>query len=158
MYPIYVLRVSLSPKFQSVWLYDEPFWLTCHFEKSAPNDLEYYKLKCTPYMSLVSLIPKFHSVFALRPAVYKISGILRQVHQMTQNDLEPTRSNVPHICITISGSQISFRVTLRSAIFKIKAILRQVHRISQIDLEPYKVKLPHMCINGVPDSQISVSP
>ncbi len=39
MYPIYYLLVTLSPKFQSVALYCQPFFgVSSPFETSVPND------------------------------------------------------------------------------------------------------------------------
>ena len=55
-------------------------WYKC--TEWPQNDLEPYKVKCTPYMytlpeSQISLC------FALRPAVFEIQAILKKVHRMT---------------------------------------------------------------------------
>ncbi len=39
-YPIYMLQLPPSPKIRSVLLYGQPFWVTGHFETSAPNDIK----------------------------------------------------------------------------------------------------------------------
>ncbi len=58
-YSIYVVLVFLRPKFQTIFLYGQTFWVTGHFEISAPkhppsppNYPEHYKVKgtCTPYI------------------------------------------------------------------------------------------------------------
>ncbi len=85
VYPIYVLPVSLSPKFQSTLLCDQPFSRSGHFETIAPNDLEPYKVKDI-HMYITSVPESQISVhFALRPAAFEIHFILRQMHQMTPN-------------------------------------------------------------------------
>ncbi len=86
MRPIYMLLVPMSPKFHSVSLHHEPFRVTGHFEKSAPNDpqmtLNRTRSNYLIYVLQVSMRPKFHC-FALRPAFFEKQDILRQVHQMT---------------------------------------------------------------------------
>ena len=68
--------------------------------------------------------------FALRPVVFEIQGISREVHGMIQMTLNPTRSNVPYICITsTSESQISLRFALRPTIFEIRGILPEIEKI-----------------------------
>ena len=56
MYPIYIYvwLVSPSPKFQSVFPYDQSFLKYTAFQDKCiewlQNDREPYKVKCTPYM------------------------------------------------------------------------------------------------------------
>ena len=138
------------------------FSVTGHFEKSAPNDpkwpwtLEHYQLKCTPYVLLVSLIPKFHYVLLYsQPLRYRV--VWDKCTEWPQNNLEPYKVKLPHICITtILWSQISRRFTLWPASLRYKSFWDKCTEWPQIDLEPYMVKLPYICINGVPDSQISL--
>ncbi len=63
MYPIYVLLVSTRPKCHSVKLmtscFVRPFWDKC--TEWAQNNVEPYKVKCTPYWLLVSLSVRFQS-------------------------------------------------------------------------------------------------
>ncbi len=62
-----MLLVSLSPKFQTISFYEQPFWgfrpLWENCTEWQQNYLEYYKVKDTPYVCfLVSLSPKFQVV------------------------------------------------------------------------------------------------
>ncbi len=75
MYPIYVLLVSMSPKFHSILLYDQPFlryrqfWDKC--TEWPQNDLEPYKVKGTSYMYLTTILKsQISSHFPLRPTVF----------------------------------------------------------------------------------------
>ncbi len=68
---------------------------------------------------------KFHPM----TSHFQVTGHFEQLYQ---NDpkmpLSPTRSNVPHMCVTsIHRSHISLCFTLQPAVFEIQAILRQVH-------------------------------
>ncbi len=82
---IYLSVVSLSPKFHPILLYDQPFssygpfWDT--FTKCPPNHLEPYKVKCTPYTTILE--SQFSLCFDLWPSVFEIQAILNEVHQMT---------------------------------------------------------------------------
>ena len=79
------------------------FWNTGHFEKRSelwPQiDLEPYKVKL-PYIGIRGVPESQISLrFALRPAVFESHAILRQMHQMTPNDLEHYKvKGTPHIC------------------------------------------------------------
>ena len=55
----------------SVLLYDQPFWVTCHFETGIPY-LEQYNIKVR-YMCYLSNVrkPKISVHFALRPTVFR---------------------------------------------------------------------------------------
>ncbi len=71
--------------------------------------------------------------FILRPAVFGVWVILRQVHKMTTkwSWTLSRRPYVPHICyINANDSKISLRFALRLSIFELQAILRQVHWIT----------------------------
>ncbi len=75
IHKMYVLLVSTRPKLQSVSLYDQtfsryrPFWDKC--TEWQQNDLEPYKVKCTPYVLLVSPSHKLHSFLALLKGMYR---------------------------------------------------------------------------------------
>ncbi len=83
----HVLIVSMIPKFHSVSLYNQPFlryrafWDKC--TEWPQNDLEPYKVKL-PYLCITNVRNSQISLrFALRPALFEIQTILRQVHRMT---------------------------------------------------------------------------
>ncbi len=68
--------------------------------------------------------------------------------------LNTTRSNVPHIGVTLIPNFSP--LALRPAVFEFQDILRIVHWMPPKDLETYEVKLnPYMCYYW-PQSQISV--
>ncbi len=88
-------------------------------------------------------VPEFQMSdhFTLRPVVFELQVILREVHWMAQSNFEPYKVKCNHICVTsIRNFQISLRFALRPAVFEIEAILKQGHWITQNDLEPNKVK------------------
>ncbi len=60
-----------------------PLWDNC--TKWPPNELDYYKVICTQYMLLVTSIDESYIShrFALRPDLFELQAILRQVHRMT---------------------------------------------------------------------------
>ena len=86
-YPIDMLQLPSSPKFQSVSLLDQPFLVTDYFETSAPNDHQKtlnnkeWKAPYTDVAISSESQPSIH--FALRPALFELKAILRQVHRMT---------------------------------------------------------------------------
>ncbi len=131
MYPIHVLQVSTRPKF-TVSLYDEsfssyrPFWEKC--TKWPQHDLEHYKLKCSPYVLIVSMSPKVHSVSLYDQPFLKYRAFWDKRTEWPQNDLEPYKFNcTPYIynyCPQVSNFT-PFRST--PSLFNIQAILRQVH-------------------------------
>ncbi len=137
VYPIYVLPVYTSPKFDSVSLYDEPFskyrpfWEKC--TDYPQNDLE-HKLKCTQYVFLVSLILKFISV---TPNWH----LTLQGHMCLINVLLVSTSHIFH---SISLHDKSFS--------RYRLFWDQRTKLPQIDPEPYKVKLPYIRITSIPDS------
>ena len=86
MYPIYVLLLSSSPKFQSASLYDQLF---LRIKTSAQNDR---KMTLNPTRSnlphiWVTSVPDFQIPvsFTQWQTVFELQAILRQVHQMTPN-------------------------------------------------------------------------
>ena len=72
--------------------------------------------------------------------------------------LNPTRSNVPHICVTsVTKSQISLQFALRPGIFELKVILRHEHQmIPKMTMSHTMPKVPHVCVNSIHESQISL--
>ncbi len=83
------------PRGQSftVSLYDEllssykPFWKKC--TKWPQNDIEHYKLKWSPYVLIVSIIPKFHSVSLYDQPFLRYRAFWDKCTEWPQNDLEP---------------------------------------------------------------------
>ena len=70
--------------------------------------------------------------------------------------LNPTRSKVPHICVTsIPESQISVRFALRPAIFELQAILRQVDRMTPKRPRLLECERCPIYVTNNPGSQIS---
>ncbi len=103
----------------------------------------------TPYICVTS-IHKSHITlrFTLRPIIFKIQAILRQMHQMTPNWLWPIQVKWSYICTkTVPESQISLSFTLRPSVFKLHTIFRQVHQMTP---------KWHICVKDVPESQISL--
>ena len=116
-------------------LYDEPilsyrpFWEKC--TKWHQNDLQHFELKCSPYVLIVSLVPKCHPVLLYDSRFWDIGHFERSAQNDPKMTLNPTNSNVLHIFITIvPESQVSLRFALRPAFFNVQAILRQVHQMT----------------------------
>ena len=115
MHPIYVLLVSLNPKFHSVLLYHHRFRDTGHFETSTLNDpkneLEHYKVKCIPYMChLYPRVPNF-TPFRSTSIRFRDTGHFEKSAphdlKMTRNT---TRSKVPH---KVKGTPYVWLVSIR---------------------------------------------
>ena len=109
------------------------FWVTGHFEISAPND---------PQMTLYprrSKIPQIHITttsksqislrFALRPAIFELQAILKQVHLMTSKWRSALKCH-KSIQFYFHSILISLHFNLRLAIFELQAILKQLHRMT----------------------------
>ncbi len=134
MYPIYVLLVSTSNKFHSISLCElfssyRPFWEKC--TEWPPNDLEYYMLICTPYVLLVSLIPKFNSVSLYNQPFLRYRASSDKLTEWPQNDLESYKVKCTAYMYNYSPWVLnSLRFALRPTVFEIQAILRQVHRMT----------------------------
>ena len=114
---IHESHISLRFKRSEMWdswivethilsFYDQPFSSYRPF-LSAPNDpkliLNPTRSNQPTYTCYITTVPMSQNSphFALRPALFQIQVILRQVHECPQVDLEHyTRSNVPHICVT----------------------------------------------------------
>ncbi len=94
------------------------------------------------YVLLVSTSHKFHSVLLYDQLFWRYRPFETSALNNPKMTLNPTRSSVPHICITsIPESQISVLFTLWPAV----AVLRQVRQMTLNDFEPYKVKsAPYM--------------
>ena len=76
-----------SPKFHSASLYRRCFQVTDKCTEWPLNDLEHEEVKgalyiCYNYPWVLNFTP-----FALRPAIFELQAILRQVHQMTSKSL-----------------------------------------------------------------------
>ncbi len=99
------------------------------------------------YVLLVSPLPKFQSVLLYDKQFSRCRPFWDWCTNWPQNDLEPNKVNVPHICyqcLWVSSYSILF--SLRPAVFELQEILRKVHQKTQNDLEPYKVTgIPYMC-------------
>ncbi len=133
------------------------FWPTVHFEKctkwpikglesyevkSHQNDIEPYSQMYPIYVLLVSLIPKFQSVSLYGQLFLKLQAILRK---SALNDLKmtlnPTPSNVHHVCITRYPQVQTFTpfwsMTRR---FQHGPFWDKCTKQPQIHLEAYKLK------------------
>ncbi len=95
----------MSPKFQSVLLFGQPFWLTGHFETSASDD---------PKRNLNTTTPQRYSIYVL------------------QMLMSPKFKSVPqiYVCYGLPESQLSVSFPLRPPVSELHAILRQVYRIT----------------------------
>ena len=121
MSPIYMLLVSISPKFHSISLYGEPcfffffFWNAGNFGTSAPN---YSKLILSPtmsnypiYVSQLSPGLKCHSVSLYDQAFSSYKPFWHKCTKWAKMTLNTTRSKIHHICVTsVPESQISPRL------------------------------------------------
>ena len=149
---IHESQISPVSLYEEPFLSYRPFWEKCI--EWPQNDLEHYELKCTQYVLVLSLIPKFHSVLLYGQPFLRYRVFWDKCTEWTQMILNPTRSNAPHICIsTIPGSQISL---YDQPFLRYKPVWDTCTEWLQIDLEPYKVKTPYTCITSVPDYQISL--
>ncbi len=94
-YPIYVLLVSMSPKFHFVSLYDEPFSSYRPFwekrTKWPQNDLESYKVKLSYiYVCFTSIHEAQISLFCSKTNHYRVTGqFWEKCTKWPQLDLEP---------------------------------------------------------------------
>ena len=97
------------------------------------NDLKPDKVKCTPYVLLVFVIPNFHCVLLYDQQFSRYRLFWDKCTEWPQNDLEPYKVKLPYTCIcitTLRESQISLQFALRPSVLKLQAILRQVHRMT----------------------------
>ena len=86
VWPIYMLLVYTSPKFHSISLYDQPFsryrpfWDKCSEwpQIDLDNTRSNYPI---PYTTVPE--PQISLHFVLRPAIFELQAIFRQVHRMT---------------------------------------------------------------------------
>ncbi len=133
----------MSHKFHSVSLYDQPFsryrpfW--DKYTEWPQSDLEPYKAKL-PYICIIRVHDSQISLrFALRPALFEIQTILRQVHRMTPNWSWTLQRQITLYLYnkTVPESQISLRFALRLAVLGLQAILRHCTEWPQNDLEHY---------------------
>ncbi len=160
---IYMLLGSMSPKFHSISLHDEPFscyrpfWEKC--TQWPQNDLEPYKVKLS-YICITSVPDSQMSLhFTLRPAIFEIQAILRQVHRMIPNwpwtqQRQITLylyNNCPRVSnFTPFGSTTSrFGVTGH---FETRA-----PNDLKMTLNITRSKVHHICVTSVPESHILVS-
>ncbi len=112
------------------------------------------------YILLVSLSPKISLRSSLRPAVFQLQAILRQVHWMTPKwpwtlqHLVYTRSLIS--VTNIYESQISVLFCSTSNRFlSYRPFWDKVTEWPQNDLEHCEVKSP-ICVTSAPESQISL--
>ena len=114
---ICVTSIPNSP-IQSVSFYDQlflsytPFWEKC--TKWPRNDLEHYQVKCIQYMCCwYPWVLNFSPFCSTASRFWVTSHFETSVPNDPQMTLNPTRSNVPHICvISIHESQFSLSFTL----------------------------------------------
>ncbi len=148
MYPICVSNssnVSSSLKFQSFSLCGKPFSSYMPFETNSLNDTKWPSTlqgQMYPiYVLVVSPSPEFHFVLLYDYLFSRDMQFWDKCTECPQMTLNPTRPNVPHICVTsIHESQPSVCFTLRPIVFEKHAILRQGYRRTPNDLKPYTVK------------------
>ena len=86
----------------AVSLYGQLFWVTGHFETSAVNDPKMTlntKRSNIPHMHITTVAESQISIrFTLRPAIFELQAILRQVHRWPPKvTLNTKRSKLPHI-------------------------------------------------------------
>ncbi len=112
-YTVYELLVSPSPIFQLFRSTASRFWVTGHYETSAPNDPQMTLRSNAPRVCATSVSESQLSVcFALRPAFLELQAILRQVHWMT-----------PKWPWTLQGQLYSIYVLLVSVSTKLHSLL-----------------------------------
>ncbi len=123
MYPIHVLQCKYpwGPYFTPfhstmIWSVFELQAILRKVHQMTPNWLEHYKLKCSPYVLIVSIIPKFHSVTLYDQPFLRYRAFWDKCTEWPQNDLEPYKfkctpyiytycprvSNFTQFCSTIS--------------------------------------------------------
>ncbi len=119
--------------------------------------LEPYKVKCTPYMLLLSPSPKISLRFALQPHIFKIQAILRQVHQMTPVILNPTRSNVPHICVTSIHESPNFaQFHSMTSHFWDTGHFETMYQMTPKSIWILQSQRYHVCVTSIREFQISL--
>ncbi len=126
----------MSPKFQTVLLYHQSFLVTCQLETSAPKDPNLTLNTTRSNVCTCDMYSWYPRVPNLSAFCFTACNCFWVTHQFEtsartkwpKSDLEPTRSNVPHICVTsIHECKFSLRFTLRPDVFEKQAILRQTH-------------------------------
>ncbi len=104
---IYVLFISESKKFALFQSMTIRFWVTGHSEKIALNDPQMTLNTATwtrskvLHVLLISTSPQFQSFLSYHQPFFwfELQTILRQVHWMTQNDLEHYEvKHTPYMC------------------------------------------------------------
>ncbi len=135
-----------------------PFWNKC--TEWPQHDHKQYKINGT-HIHITPIIPKFHPTslygkslsrhrafwhngtertqndlqisirFALRPALFELQAILKEVHLMTTNDIEYYNvKDILHTYYNYPESQISLPFCPMVLQFRVTGYLRQVHQMT----------------------------
>ena len=127
-YTIYVLLVSMSLNFQSVFVASR-FWITCHFEKGTPNDP---RMTLNPARSIaphiwVTSIHESKSSFSF--VLWPVVSRYRHFEIGAPNDPKWSWTLPRHmypICMTsVPQAQISVLSALRPDVLELHSILRE---------------------------------
>ncbi len=111
----------------------------------------------TPYIFTIVLESHISLHFALRPAVFALQVILRQVHQMTAKRPWTLQGQMyPYMCYLCPRvPKTSVRFALSPAVFELRAILRKVHRMTpKLTLDSTRANVRHIFVS-IHKSQIS---
>ncbi len=97
---MYVVEVPPSSKFHPILLYGKRFWVTGHFEISAPNDPKITfntKRSKVPHMHVAATPePQISPPFCSMASGFELWANLWQVHQRPKMTLNTKWSKVPH--------------------------------------------------------------
>ncbi len=118
-YPMDVLRVPPGNNSETVSVYCQPS-STTNAPNGPQNDLEDYGVKDTPLMFTGTAESQILIQLAPQPTLCEVQIIVRQVLQMTPNDLEHHEVKSTTCMFWYCESHISIRFAL-----ELKAILRQ---------------------------------
>ncbi len=116
--PYVLLMVFMSPKFHPFRSKTSCCWVTCHFEKSAPNDHIMIlnptrsNVPNTLHVLQVSTRPKFHSVSLYHEPFLSYWPFWEKCTKWPQNDLKPYKVKcTPYMCYKYPRGQ-NFTVSL----------------------------------------------
>ncbi len=133
-YTIYVLPMSMGPKFKSFWLYDLPFWSYRPFWNNCtewPQMILHTTRSNIHHRCVTSVVESQISLcFTLQPAVLEIWTILRQVYPTTPK-WPWTLQGQRYLCMFYYNCpqvpNFSPFLSSTSGFLELQVILRQMH-------------------------------
>ena len=145
------------PDFTPFCSMTSPFWDAGYFETSAPNDpkVTLNQARSNYPLCMTSVRDSQISLrFALRPALFKIQAILRQVHQMTPNWPWALQRQIT-LYLYNNCPRVSNFTPFRSMASHF-GVTGHAPNDLKMTLNTTRSKVLHICVTSVPESKILV--